>query len=334
MLMCGITNNILVLLMHGVSGIIGDALWTTGRFLLTVIPLFVLGVILAQLFIELRWLDKLSWLARPLARLGHLHPECAGTFVVAIISPTAGHSMLAKYHAENRIKRSELIIAAIVNALPGYIAQGRSVLPVTVPLIGLFGFVYYGMVLFADLVKSLLLLTVGRFILPERDSGDTGIEKSSQRQRPELKQAFRNSLRSAGKTVPKILLTMIPVTFGVFVLIHLGIFEYAARHLGVVSRYFPIPVESLPIVATRLISPVGAYTVAGSLLAKGVLGGTDIVMALLVGTLLATVPNVRYLIPYYFGIFGPTIGMQLVIVSTAMRILVFGAIVGIASFLI
>jgi hypothetical protein len=330
--MCGITNNQLVLLMLNASAVITDSLWATGRFLLTVIPLFVLGVVLAQLFIELRWLDRMSWLARPFAKLGHLHPECAGTFAVAIISPTAAHSMLAKYFAEKRIRRPELIIAAIVNALPGYIAQGRSVLPVTIPLLGIFGVVFYGMVLFADLVKSLLLLTVGRFILPKSDSGDSSMEAPCQRQRPDLKQAFRSSLRSAGKTVPKVLLTMIPVTFGVFVLIHLGIFEYAAKHLDMVSRYFPIPVESLPIVAARLISPVGAYTIAGSLLTKGVLGGEDIVIALLVGTLLATIPNVRYLVPYYFGIFGPAVGLQLVVVSTAVRILVFAAIVGIASF--
>jgi hypothetical protein len=152
--------------------------------------------------------------------------------------------------------------------------------------------------------------------------------------RPDLRQAIRKSLRNAGKTIPKILLTMIPVTLGVFVLINLGIFEYSAKHLGVVARYFPVRPESLPIVATRLISPIGAYTIAGSLLAKGVVEGKDIVMALLVGTLLATVPNVRYLVPYYFGIFGPAIGTQLVIVSTLLRIVVFAAIVGMISFLV
>ncbi len=320
--------------MFSVPAIVTNSLLATGRFLLTVVPLFLLGVVLAQLFVELHWLDQLSWLARPLTRFGHLHPECAGTFVVAIISPTAGHSMLARYLAEKRIGRSELIIAAIVNALPGYIAQGRSVLPVTIPLIGIFGLLYYGLVLLADLVKSLVLLAVGCVILPKRKLNDIDTQAPSRAQRPDLGQAFLSALRCAGNTAPKILLTMIPVTFGVFVLINLGIFEYSAKHLGVVARYFPIRLESLPIVATRLISPIGAYTMAGGLLAKGVLGGKDIVMALLVGTLLATIPNVRYLIPYYFGIFGPAIGMQLVLVSTLLRILVFAAIIGIISLLV
>lgn len=312
----------------GILAILGDSLSSTGRFLLTVIPLFALGVILAQLFIELRWLGKLSWLARPLMRLGHLHPECAGSFVVAIISPTAAHSMLARYHHEKRISRPELIISAIMNALPGYIAQGRSVLPVTMPLIGVFGLVYYGLVLLADFVKSLILLAVGFVILPRPGTGELTPQAAMTSKRPSVQEALSNSLRDSGRIIPKTLKTLIPLTLAAFLLIGSGVFDYAAEHLGIVARYFPVPQESLPIIAARLVSPIGAYTMAGGLLSKGMLEGKDIVVALFVGTLLATVPNVRYLVPYYFGIFGAVIGTQLVIVSTLMRVLVFAMIVG------
>jgi hypothetical protein len=114
-------------------------------------------------------------------------------------------------------------------------------------------------------------------------------------------------------------------------LIGFGVFDYAAKHLGVVASYFPVPQASLPIIAARLVSPIGAYTMAGGLLSKAILGGKDVVVALLVGTLLSTLPNIRYLVPYYFGIFGAVIGTQLVIVSTVMRVLVFAAIVGAVS---
>lgn len=313
--------------------ILGASLVSTGKFLLTVIPLFILGVILAQLLVELRWIDKLSWLARPLMRLGRLHPECAGSFLVAIISPTAGHSMLARYHSEKRISRSELIISAIMNALPGYIAQGRSILPVTMPLLGVFGLIYYGLVLLADLIKTLVLLTIGRFILPRPDATELKSEEASKAKRPTIKDALLNSVRDSRKIIPKTLKTLIPFAWAAFLLIGLGVFDYAAKHLGVVARYFPVPQASLPIIAARLISPIGAYTMSGGLLSKGVLAGNDVVVALLVGTLLSTLPNIRYLVPYYFGIFGAVIGTQLVIVSTVMRILVFAAMVGVVSLL-
>jgi hypothetical protein len=313
--------------------VLGNSVLATGKFLLMVVPLFAAGVVLAQLFVELRWLDKLSWLARPMMKLGHLHPECAGSFVVAVLSPTAGHSMLARYQNEKRINRPELIIAAIMNALPGYIAQGRSILPVTMPLIGVFGLVYYGLVLLADLIKSLILLAIGRMILPRPASGELSLQSSSNHKQPSFKVALLNSLRDSRKIIPKTLKTLIPFTLVAFLLIGFGVFDLAARHLGAVAHLFPVPQASLPIIAARLISPIGAYTIAGGLLSKGMLEGKDIVVALLVGTLLSTVPNIRYLVPYYFGIFGAITGTQLVIVSTLMRILVFAGIIGIVSWI-
>lgn len=306
---------------------------STGKFLLTVIPLYIVGVILAQLLVELRWIDRLSWLARPLMRLGHLHPECAGSFLVAVISPTAGHSMLARFHTEKRINRPELIISAIMNALPGYIAQGRSILPVTIPLLGVFGLIYYGLVLLADLIKTLMLLTMGRFVLPLPNAAELKLQAASQSKRPTIKDALLNSLRDSRKIVPKTLKTLIPFAWAAFLLIGFGVFDHAANHLGIVAHYFPVPQSSLPIIAARLISPIGAYTMAGGLLSRGVLEGKNIVVALLVGTLLSTLPNIRYLVPYYFGIFGAVIGTQLVIVSTVMRVLVFAAMVGAVSLL-
>jgi hypothetical protein len=220
-----------------------------------------------------------------------------------------------------------------MNALPGYIAQGRSVLPVTLPLIGIFGLAYYGLVLLADLVKSLILLAVGRVILPPPGAEVMSLPSTSAPEHPGARAAISSALRDSGKIVPKTLKTLVPLTLAAFLLIESGVFDYAAGHLGVVARYFPVHQASLPIIAARLVSPVGAYTMAGGLLSKGMLGGKDVVVALLVGTLLATVPNIRYLVPYYFGIFGATVGTQLVIVSTLMRILVFASIVGVAALL-
>ncbi len=310
-----------------------NSLSSTGRFLLNVVPFFVLGVVLAQLFIELRWLEKLSWLARPLAKFGHLQPECGSSFLVALISPTAGYSMLAKYHDEGRIRRSELIISAILNGLPGYISQGRTVLPVTLPLLGAFGFLYYSLVVLADILKAAIALSVGNLILPRRDIAQLAPAGTSHTPRPQFRTALLNSLRRSRKTILKVLATMIPVTFLVFLLIQIGTFEAIAKKIGIVARVFPVSADALPVVATRLASPVGAYTMAGNLMSKGILAGKEIVIALLVGSLLATVPNMRYIIPYYFGIFGPRIGTQLILASTLLRILAFASIILAVSFL-
>jgi hypothetical protein len=313
------------------QALILKALLATGNFLLTVVPVFVIAVILAQLLVEMKWLNRFSWMARPIMRLGHLQPECGGSFIVTLLSPTAGHSMLKRFHDDKRIGRSELIIAAIVNTLPGYIAQGRTTLPVTIPLMGVFGVLYYVMVVLADLLKAGIALATGYFLLPSPDTKTFVPNTADSPQRQDFRTALRKSFPNSKKTIFRVLRTMVPVTFLVYLLLELGTFSYLATKMDAVTRYSPVKAELLPVVAARLATPVGAYTVAGNLLSTGVAGGIDVIMALLVGSLLATVSNMRYMIPYYFGIFGPKLGTQVIVISTALRIASFGLIIACLS---
>jgi hypothetical protein len=313
------------------QALILKALLATGNFLLTVVPVFVIAVILAQLLVEMKWINRFSWMARPIMRLGHLQPECGGGFIVTLLSPTAGHSMLKRFHDDKRIGRGELIIAAIVNTLPGYIAQGRTTLPVTVPLMGAFGVLYYVMVVLADLLKAAIALAIGYVFLPSPGTKTFMPNTADPIQRQDFRTALRKSFPNSKKTIFRVLRTMVPVTFLVYLLLELGTFSYLATKMEAVTRYSPVKAELLPIVAARLASPVGAYTVAGNLLSTGVAGGFDVILALLVGSLLATVSNMRYMIPYYFGIFGPKLGTQVIVISTALRIVSFGLIVACLS---
>jgi hypothetical protein len=86
------------------------------------------------------------------------------------------------------------------------------------------------------------------------------------------------------------------------------------------ARHFSVTGATLPVVAARLVSPVGAYTVAGSLLASSAAGGRELVFAMVVGALLSSGTNLRYLIPYYGGIFGPRAGAEIIGASILARL--------------
>lgn len=300
------------------------------RFLLQVVPLFALGVFLAQLIIELGWLRAVSSLARPFMRLGRLRSECGASFMVSVVSPTAGHSMLADYRLEGWLGRLELVVAAVVNNLPGEIAAGRSVLPLALPALGVFGGVYYGLLLCAAAVKACLMLVVGRLLLPARDSAEPPAAAGAPR--PLFRAALLNALRSSGRIVPRVLLTMVPTAYAAAALISWGVFDRLGAGLGLLARYFPVSGATLPIVAARLVSPVGAYTVAGSLLSAQAAGGREIVFALVTGALLSTGTNLRYLIPYYCGIFGPRTGAEVIGASILARFVSFCAVLAGMSF--
>ena len=108
-----------------------------------------------------------------------------------------------------------------------------------------------------------------------------------------------------------------------FLLMTVGAFDTIASHLQGISSYLPVPAAGLSIIAAQFASYVAAHATAGALLSEGTLTGKEVILTLLVGNVLSSVTMIwRWMIPYYVGIFGPTIGMQILAVATTIRTLV------------
>lgn len=285
---------------------------------------------MAEFLVALGWIKRIAWITRPLTSLGHLKRECGASFLTAFLSPAAGNSMLVRYHEAGLIGRRELLIAAIVNTFPGIVMHWRTMLPVALPLIGVFGLIYYGLLVLVGLIKTVLALLVGRFLLKATNSGtlqvDTGANDD---RRSGLWDILVDSVKKSRKTIFRIARTTIPITFVMFLLIYAGVFDSMNKRLEFMTAYIPLPPEALSIVVTRLGSNVGAFTVAGNLLYAGSISGKNVVLSLLIGNLLASGINLRYLIPYYFGIFGPGLGMRVLAISTGLRMVVMVGVIAV-----
>lgn len=302
---------------------IAYALREGSRFLLRVAPVFALAVYAANLAGRMGWLSGLAWLAGPVMRLGRLSPHCGPGFVTSIVSPTAGHSLLADLRVAGKLDRRELTVAAVVNNLPGEIATGKSVLPLALPVLGFFGAAYYGALLAASALKALLMLLAGRLILPPRAHA---APKSVPSAGISFRGAARSSLKPSLKTIAKVLKTMVPVAYIVYFLIAAGFFDRVAGPLAFMTDYIPLNPAVLPVVAARLISPPGAYTVAGGLYAAGAATGWELVLGLFAGAFAATATSLRYTVPYYFAIFGAADGTVIIAASMASRLAAYGAV--------
>lgn len=120
--------------------------------------------------------------------------------------------------------------------------------------------------------------------------------------------------------IKRIVAITIPTTFIVFILMEIGVFDILASYLSGVSSYFPIPGEGIAIIAAQFGNFIAAITIASNLLATGVLTGKEVVITLLVADVLTTIMvTVRWLIPYYLGIFGPRIGTEIMVLATTIR---------------
>lgn len=74
------------------------------------------------------------------------------------------------------------------------------------------------------------------------------------------------------------------------------------------------------IIAAQFANFIAAHSTAGSPLSTGVLTSKEVILTLLVGDVLSSVATVmKYTIPYYVGIFGPRIGIQILAITTVIR---------------
>ncbi|HID28279.1 MAG TPA: nucleoside recognition protein [Methanosarcinales archaeon] len=286
----------------------------------------IIGIILAELIVELKWVHKLGFISIPITRFAHLNTECGVSFLTAFGSPTAANSMLMQFYNSKLITKKELIIASMANSFPAMVMHWRALLPVLIPLIGVTGLIYFCMLMLVGFIKTFLVLIAGRLLLDKKEQ-TVNYKNLKNHPKTPLKHALASSVNNSKKTIKRILYTTIPITVMVFILINLGIFKILALYLSGAATYFPIPAEGLTIIATQFANNVAAYTVAGNLLSQGILNSKEIILTLLTGDVLSTVVSLRFLLPYYLGIYGPKIGTQIMILSTLLRLSVTVAVI-------
>jgi hypothetical protein len=310
-----------------------DAIISATYYLLFVVPLIVIGVLLAEIVIELKWVDRICFLFSPIMQFSHMKSELCLSFPTALGSPTAAFAIIADLYEKKLIGRRELTLASLVTTFPGSLAHWRSSLPILIPLVGMPGVLFFAFVMLAEFTKASIALVLARILL-RGGSGNYPIKKSkSEVQHPPLREALKRSLRSAKKISVKILAVTVPVTVAVYILIDAGLFDQISLYLSGVAKYLPVPAEALSIIAAQQLNYVAAYTIAGNMLAEGVLRSRDITLTLLIGDVLASVVNLRFKIPYYIGIFSPRLGTQVLLISLPMRIAILMLIIWILMML-
>lgn len=301
-----------------------DALLLSFDYLSIILPYMIAGVVLAELVVELGWIDKISFIVHPITGFVHLRKECGVSFLTAFASPSAANASLKNLYDNELIDERELIIASILNSFPSIITHWRTLLPVLVPLLGYVGIIYVGILTLVGLIKTVIVAIIGHFIL---DNNNHAGPKINQTKNPDgFVDALKTSLIKSRKTLGKILVVTVPVTVLVFILMGIGVFDLVSEYLKSVSFLLPIPVSGLPVIAAQFASKIAGYTIAGNLLTGEVLGFKDILITLLISKILTSITGLRIIAPHYIGIFGPGLGMKTMMISFVLRLLILASI--------
>ncbi|WFN33961.1 nucleoside recognition protein [Methanogenium sp. S4BF] len=294
------------------------------------IPMMAAGVFAAELIMAFNATARISRISRPLTTWSNLHHECGISFMMAFISPKAANAMLAKYHRDGTITYHEMVIAALMNSFPNVMMHWRYLLPVYIPLLGLTGLVYFAILVAVGIMKTVIVMIVGRRILPAPDEQDEQTNRPAPR--PKWRKGVQTALKASAASLRHILVISLPTIVIVAALITLGFFDSVADVMQGFGAWFPVPAAGFAIIAAQFGSFIAGASVASTLLAAGTLSPQEIIITLLVGNILTSVTRaIRWYGSSYAAIFGPRTGAVIQALSTGLRVVVMIAIVAVLS---
>ena len=283
-----------------------------------------IGLLVANFIEAFNWTRTMARVAAPLIRTGRFSDIVGASFSMALISGVSANTMLSEAYEQKKIAKKELVLANLFNSLPRFFLHLPTVFFLTAPLIKAAAFIYVGLTFAAALVRTLLIMVVGRLMLSggEGDAGrlqNTGdsFAKAS------FRDAAVKTWKRFKKRIRRIVFYMVPIYTVIFFLNRVGIFallkKEIAGHITFLSWLRP---ESVGIVVLHVAAEFTAgLAAAGALVDAGTLGARDVVLALLVGNVLSSpIRAIRHQLPYYAGIFSPRLAVELVFCSQAFRI--------------
>ena len=290
------------------------------RPLLRTLLFISVGLLIGQLIEGLGLTAKLGVLARPLTARANLPAEAGAAFTAAFASGVAANTLLFTAWQEGRLDRRQLIVANLLNAsLPAYLLHLPTTFFIVYALLGKAALIYFGLTFVAALIRCLGVTLAGRMILPAAQSSHTTPEQKSKG----WAAAFRDTWPKFLTRLKRLLIIILPVYVAVFLLLQWGFFTWLGQALaGIVSSAI-LPLEAMSVIVFSIMAEfTSGFAAAAAFLEAGSLTIKQVVIALLIGNVIATPVRVlRHQLPHYMGIYSPAMGIKLVAIGQSVRIL-------------
>jgi len=284
--------------------------------------LVTLGLIIGEIIESTGWTKYLAFLAGPLFRFAHLGYRCSAAFTTAFFSGIAANGLLLNYYREGQIDKQQLFLTNFMNHFPAFFLHLPTTIFIVLPLAGYAGGFYLLLVFLAVLLRSLLIVTYGRFRLPvpspEAPDDQSRDFAKYQKRWPEV---FHRIRTKTPMRAVRIIEYVIPIYLIIFLLEVSGMFDAIQSWLSHTAIGAVIPLESLSMVVVGFLADyTSGFATAGALIQSGGLGFQQAVLALIIGNVVATpLRAIRHQLPRYLGVYTPKLGTQLLILGQSLR---------------
>ena len=289
-------------------------------FALPVLIMIFVGLVGTGVLMELGLMQKFSKLVSPVFAYTNLPETCASSFVVSIGSAVAANSMLFQSKKENCLNDREVVLCSMMNAIPAYFRELFTYqIPIVLPALGLVVGGFYSLVFVVTAMFKILVIAVASKLFLKGDSCRTpetqGVEKVS------LKTAFKRALKKEFRIFLKIAGVYLIATTIIFFLQDMGAFEVFS--VLPLAELFKIPPETIVPLTSYVASPILGISLLGPMIHSGEITNVQAMIVLMLGSMfMLPIFAIRSQLPRKVAIFGTHLGVQIVVYSTAMSILV------------
>jgi hypothetical protein len=282
-----------------------------------------------ELFMQMGLMKYIAPIGRPVAKLANLPSESAVSFLSAVGSMIAAHTMAAQFHADGRLSNRELILTGVLNTVPFHFKEILTFqLPIVLPLLGpRLCMIYIAAFWLTGLIKLGFVVGWGRFFIPltdrTHDAFDTlecdAMDPDCLTRSPV--QLLKNTWSARKKMFLRMIRLLTIVTLIVQILMNSGLLNWFETLVGPFTALFDLPAAVVGPVTAYILSPTVGITYMSSLLNQHIVSDYQAIVALLAGSLLMIpATRLRRTIPRYMAIFGTGNGLIICGLTTGLSL--------------
>jgi hypothetical protein len=283
------------------------------------------GVLVVNILMEFGFLQKLvAPVGYFFRRFANLPPEIATAFLASFGSSYAGGSLLVNFKNRGLLNDLQVLLSSITFSIPFHIRELFTYyIPVFFPLLGVkLGSIYIAVQTIAIIVKFFFVILVGRLMLPAAAKPEENKQNEVCTVSKDFAAALRKSVQGCLKTVRRMAVTIPLAALIIYELNASGVFQL----LPVQAESLGLPSCSTACIVTYLANSVMGLTTLAACFQGGELTLIEAVKTMLWGSIFAApVFLIRFSGTYYFGVYGPGLGLKIALISFALNIFVYAA---------
>jgi len=288
-----------------------------------------------ELFMQMGLMKYLKPIGTPVAKLAHLPSESALSFLAAIGSMVAAHTMSAQFHADQKISDRELLLTGVLNTVPFHFKETLTFqLPIVLPLLGFrLCMIYIAVFWLTGILKIGFVILWGLLWLHPTVQSEDAFDNlecdplDADCVPRSLKQLLEDTWFTRKKMYIRMMTLLATITFLIQILMNSGLLGWIEALIAPLTSILDLPAAVIGPISTYIFSPTVGITYMSNLMDQQAVTSYQAIVSLLVGGLLMIpVTRLRRTLPRYTAIYGLKHGSIICALTTGLSLLARGLI--------